>query len=597
MKLTQMGCLDSLADCLLSAHGQPTKHSLRSQAVGDSVPLIWSPLQPSEDQLTDTKNKSYLDICSDRPESLIHISRAQTSFYPTDKASITIRTIFSIISNTINQACKSDSEEDTGRGGLIETPSKCISHNNTDLPVTVSSDPLDTLLWAQNLEEHMETESTTLSSMNTSHPPAFHISPSSPSSTKSKDKTRSTGSDKPVEPLSSHKTTSVPTESGKMPFILDQANKVPAEPAPTQMAAALPTPSRKTPTAPWSRPESSAAPSHFYKSQPSAPQKTPTLPGHPRKPQVITAPTQKAPAPTQKAPARSQKAMHPKKDQPLINAPSQKDAPAWYQKGLDSQAKAPVDARTLQGGDMLERKTEGKQEPVLLVGAQNTKVVDVRAQAVALHLPFATTKKQSKEILISKTQEVTLEALKGREKFENRARKMEEETTVNLPDLKSKETEMQKQWVLTKEIAVEGPYTEDNRPFSAEGLALAKMMIMANSKHQQLKPATISLPPSFSLTSKVSSMSVLANLPFNTSQMTFPDGTQVVVIEQSGSHTKMNKENAQRQTEKKPPEDLPSASRDPIKNKGKTATKAEAPPVKEFGTHHTQISSDPKDLR
>lgn len=404
----------------------------------------------------------------------------------------------------------------------------------------------------------MEIESTTLSSLNTSRPPAFHTSPPSPSSTQSKDKARPTGSDKRVEPLSSHKATSVPIESGKMPFILDQSTKVPAEPAPTQMASALPTQSRKTPTAPWSRPESSATPSHFYKSQPSASQKTPTLPGHPRKPQVIT-------APTQKAPARPQKAMHPKKDQPLVNPPSQKDAAAaWHQKALNSQAKPPVDARTLQGGDTLERKMEGKQEPVLLVGAQNTKVVDVRAQAVSMHLPFATTKKQSKEVLISKTQEVTLDALKGRETFENIAHKTEEETIVNLPDLKSKETEMQKQWVLTKEVAVEGPYTEDNRPFSAEGLALAKMMIMANSKHQQLKPATISLPTSFSLTSKVSSMSVLANLPFNTSQMTFPDGTQVVVIEQSGSHTKMNKEDTQHQAEKKPPEGLPTTSRDPI---------------------------------
>ncbi|XP_028635240.1 protein FAM71E2 [Grammomys surdaster] len=616
--------------------GQPVKHTLRSQAVGDSVPLIWSQLQPSEDQMKVTENKSYLDACSDRPESLIHVS---------DKASITIRTIFSIISNTINQAYKSDSDEDTGRGGLIETPTKCISRNNNDLPVVTSSDHLDTLLWAQNLEGFMDTESTTLTPINTPYPPAVYIF------TKSKDKARSTGSPKHVTPLSSHKAASVPIEPGKMPFIFDQSNKVPAKPAPARMASALPTLSPKTPTAPWSRWKSSATPSGFHNSQPSVSQKTPTIPGHPQKPQVVTAPTQQTLTPQQKllqAPAHSQKAMHPKKDRPLVNTLSQKDPTAQYQKPLDSWAKAPVDPSMLQEGGVLERKTEGKQEPVL-VGEQTTKVIDTRA------LPFATTKKQSQELLISKTQEVTLEALKGREK--DRAHKMETETTVHVPDLKSKETEIQKNLVSTKEIAAEDPYTEDNRPFSAEGLALAKMMIMANSQHQHPKPATISLPSSFSVTSNVSPMSLLANLSFNTSQLTFPEGTPIVVIEQSGSRTKVNKERTQPQMERNLPEDLSRTSQEPLslddmskqmtpftyttsptsetsvtvppnpavqhqgfknqsqhpplmvtestseillpvtlqmENKGKMATKAEMP-VKESGARHSQ--QRPKDLR
>ncbi|NP_766483.3 Golgi-associated RAB2 interactor protein 5B [Mus musculus] len=525
---------------------KPIKHSLRSQAVGDSVPLIWSQLQSSEDQMQVTKTKSYPHACSDRSEPLIHVS---------DKASITIRTIFSIISNTINQAHKSDSEEDTSQGRLMETPSKCLSQNSTGFPVTVSSNQLDTLLWAQNLEDLMNPEYATLSSLNTSHPPAFYIFPPNPSFLKSKDKARPTGSKKHVSPLSSHKAACVPIESRKMPFILDQSNKVPAKPAPAQMASALPTPSRKTPTALWSRGKASGALGHFFKSQPSVSQKTPTTPGQPLKPQVITTPTQKTLTPNQKllqAPAHSQKAMHTKKDHLIVNIRSQKDPTAPYQKALNSRAKASGDPRTLQGGGVLERKTEGKQEPVLLVGGQNTTVVDVRAQTMPLHLPFATTKKQSKEILISETQE----ALKGREKLEDCAHKMKE-TTVNLPNLKSKETEMQKR-VLTEEIAVENPYTEDNRPFSAEGLALAKMKIMANSKHQRLKPATISLPSSFSVASNVSSM--LANLPFDTSQTTFSDGSQVVVIEQSGSCTKVNTENTRHQMERKPAEDLPVSS-------------------------------------
>ncbi|XP_076783788.1 Golgi-associated RAB2 interactor protein 5B isoform X1 [Arvicanthis niloticus] len=521
---------------------KPIKHTLRSQAVGDSVPLIWSQLQPSEDPMKVTKKKSYLDACSDRPESLIRVS---------EKASITIRTIFSIISNSINQAYKSDSEEDTGRCGLIETPTKCISRDSSKLPVLVSSDHLDTLLWAQNLEDFTDTESTTLTSLNTSHPPAFYIFP------KSKDKARSTGSEKHMRPLSPHKAASVPIKSGKMPFILDKSKKLPAKPATAQMATGLPIPSPKTPTSPWSRQKSSATP------QPSVSQKTPTIPGHPWKPQVVTAPTQNTLTPKQKllqAPARSQEAMHPQKDHLLINTPSQKDPTARYQKALDSWAKAPVDPSTLQEGDVLERKSEGKQEPVLLMEEKNTKTLDMRAQTMPLHLPLATTKKHSKELLISKTQEVTPEALKGRE---DRAHKMEEETTVNMPDLKSKETEIQKNWVSTKEMAVEDPYTEDNRPFSAEGLALAKMVIMANSKHQHLKPATISLPSSFSRTSKVSTMSVLASLSLKASQLTFPEGTPIVVIEQSGSHTKLNKERTHLQMERNLPEDLPRTSQEP----------------------------------
>ncbi|XP_031241014.1 protein FAM71E2 isoform X2 [Mastomys coucha] len=576
---------------------KPMKHTLRSQAVGDSVPLIWSQLQPPEDQMKVTKTKSYPDACSDRPEPLVHVS---------GRDSITIRTIFSIISNTINQA---NSEEDTGR--LIETPSKCISWNNADLPVTVSSHQLDTFLWGKNFEDLMDGESTTQTTLNSPYPPAFYMFSPSPSIPKSKDKARPTGSKKHVRPLSPHKSASVPIESGKMPFILDQSNKVPAKPAPARMASAFPTPSQKTPTSLWSRLKSLAEPSYFYKSQPSVSQKTPTIRGHTWKPQAITAPTKQTLTPSQKllqAPACSQKATYSKKDHLLINTQSQKDPTAQYQKVLDSWAKAPEDPRTLQG-DVLERKTEGKQEPVLLVGGQNTKVVDVKAQTMTPNLPSATTKKQSKEILNSKTQEVMLEALKGREKLDDRAYKMEEETTVNVPDLKFKETEMQKKRVLTKEIAVEDPYTEDKRPFSAEGLALAKMMIMANSKHQQLKPDTVSLPSSFSMISSVSSMSVLANLPFNNNQMTFPEGTQVVVIEQSGSRTRVNMENTQHQMERKLPKDVPSTSQEPIRstseillpdilrmeNKGKTATKAEVP-VKESGARHSSFSvcSDPR---
>nr|XP_048282965.1 protein FAM71E2 [Myodes glareolus] len=522
------------------------KHTLRSQAVGDSLPLIWSQLKPPEDQMKVTEKKSYLDAGPDGSKTLIRVS---------EKASITIRTIFSIISGTMNQehsnskTYRSDSEGTTGRGGLIETPTQCISHDSPGLPFIDSCDHMDTFLWTQDLDELMDTESTSLSSSlyTSPYPPALYIFP------KSSDKDRPIGSMKYMGPLSSQKAASAPITPGKAPFILDQSNKVSAEPAPAPApkAPALPAPARKTPAAPRSTQKSSLKPSLFSKVPPSVSQKPPSILAPPRKAPVLVAPPQKTLPPVPKllqVPAGPQKATPPKKELIVLNAQSQKAPTVRYQKTPDSRAKAPEDPSMLPAGDMLERKSEGKQEPVVLVRGQKTKVVDMRAQ---------TTKKQSKDILISKTQEVTLEALKYRGKSEDRAHKMREETAVNLPNLKSKEIEKQKKWVLTQEVAVESSHKENNRAFSGEGLALAKMMIM--SKQQHLKSDSISLPSWFSVTSRGSAISVLADLPFNASQMTLPEGTQVVVR----SHTKA-KENTQHQVEEKPPENSLRTSKEPI---------------------------------
>lgn len=417
---------------------------------------------------------------------------------------------------------------------------------------------MDTFLWTQDLDGLMDTESTSLSSSlyTSPYPPALYIFP------KSNDKAIPIGSVKYMGPLSSQKAASAPIPPGKAPFILDQSTKVPAEPALAQKAPALPAPARKTPAAPWSTQKSPAKPSLFYKVPPSISQKPPSIPAPPQKAPVLVVPPQKTLPPIPKllqVPADPQKATPPKKELLVLNTQSQKAPTAQYQKTPDSRAKAPEDTSVLPAGDMLERKSEGKQEPVVLVRGQKTKVVDMRAQATALQLPSTTTKKQSKEILIRKTQEVTLEALTCRGKSEDRAHKMREETTVNLPDLKSKEIEKQKKWVLTQEVAVEGLHTENNRAFSVEGLTLAKMMIMAKSKQQHLKPDTISLPSWFSMTSRGSAMSVLADLPFNANQMALPEDTQVVVR----SPTKV-KENIQLQVEEKPPEDSLRTSKEPI---------------------------------
>ncbi|XP_036057012.1 protein FAM71E2 [Onychomys torridus] len=526
------------------------KHSFRSQAVGDSLPLLWSQLQPPKDQKKVTEKKSYLGACPAGSETLIRVS---------EKASITIRTIFSIISGTMNQEHRSDSEGTIGRCRLIETPTQCVSHNTHDLAFMDSHGHLDTFLWTQDLDNLIDTESTSLSSpLPTSpYPPAFYIFPPGSSFAKSKDKAK-------PKPIGSMKYMSSPITSGKTPFIWDKSTKVPAEPAPAQKAPALPAPSQKAPAAPWSTQKSSAKPSPFSKAPPSGSQKTPSVPGPPQKAPVLVTQPQKTLPPALKlpqAPAGSQKAVPPKKDILVLNAPT-----AQSQKAPDSKAKAPVDPSMLQAGDTLERKSEGKQEPGVLVGEQKRKAVEMKT--TPLQLPSTTAKKQSKEVLISKTQEVTLEALKGRGKLEERVHKMEK-TTVNLPDLKSMEIESQKKWLLTKEVAAEGPYLEDTRPFSVEGLALAKMMIVANSRQQHLKPTTISLPSWFSMTSRASAMSVLANLPFNTSQMTLPERTQVVVKEQSSSYTKM-RENKPHQMEKNPPKGSLKMSKEPTAELPKT---------------------------
>ncbi|XP_076425865.1 Golgi-associated RAB2 interactor protein 5B isoform X5 [Peromyscus maniculatus bairdii] len=533
------------------------KHKFRSQAVGDSLPLLWSQLQPPKDQMKVTEKKAYPGACPAGSKTLIHVS---------EKASITIRTIFSIISGTMNQdnstskTYTSDSEGTIGRGRLIETPTQRVSHNAHDLSFMDSRGHMDTFLWTQDLDKLIDTESTSLSSPLRMSPysPAFYIFPPGSSLTKSNDKAK-------PKPIGSMKYMSSPITSGKTPFIWDKSNKVPAEPAPAQ----------KAPAAPRSTQKSSAKSSPFYKTPPSGSRKTPSVPGPPRKAPSVPGPPRKAPVlVTQpqktltpvlkrpKAPAGSQKAVPPKKDILVLNTQCQ--APAARSQAPDSKAKAPVDPSMLQAGDMLERKSEGKQEPG--VGEQKRKAVEMKATSP--QLPSTTNKKQSKEVLISKTQEITVEALKSRGKSEERVHKMEK-TTVNLPDLKSLEIESQKKWVLTKEVAVGGPCLEDSRPFSVEGLALAKMMIMANSKQQHLKPTTISLPSWFSMTSRASAMSVLANLPFNTSQMTLPERTQVVVREQPSSYTEM-RENKPHQTEKNPPKGSLKMSKGPTAELPKT---------------------------
>nr|XP_060505846.1 Golgi-associated RAB2 interactor protein 5B [Panthera onca] len=69
------------------------KRKFKSQAVGDSVPLIWSRQEHAEPRRKSAEKKSQRNL---------HPDTSQTHIQVTEKPSITIRTVFSIVSNTIN---------------------------------------------------------------------------------------------------------------------------------------------------------------------------------------------------------------------------------------------------------------------------------------------------------------------------------------------------------------------------------------------------------------------------------------------------------------------------------------------------------------
>ncbi|XP_069919729.1 Golgi-associated RAB2 interactor protein 5B isoform X1 [Oryctolagus cuniculus] len=512
------------------------KRRFKSQAVGDSVPLIWSQLEHADFQKKSVEKRSLPDAREDRSQTQIHVS---------EKASITIRTIFSIISNTVNPAQSSqkagspDSQRASKQQRLLDTPSRCVLGDSTVFPFPGSYDHLDMLLWQQDIGELMDPESSTLSSSSLGTapgPPATHLCPSYSPFPRPSGKAR---------PASSRKAPSAPVTPWKTPFIVDQSQRVPVLPAAPRKAPAPHAPFRKVSAAPALSQKASMAPTVSQRAAavPAPRRKTPLgcLPHRapairrgmsPKKALAVPAPpAQQAPS-SSLAPAVPQRAGTP--PPPAREASPQKavSAPPQDQGAPDAHAAwgaPPEDAALLPTGVPGQALQEGAQ-PAVLVGAQVTDVVEMRAQATTLELPFTTTKKQSKEFLVTKTREVALEGLRGRGKFEDRAHQAKEETVVELPGLKSKEVEQHKKWVKTRELAVEGPRQEHNRPFSVEGLALAKLMIMASSKEQHLRPAVASMPSWLSVTSQASA------LPFSSSQLSLLERTPVVVREQVEVH-------------------------------------------------------------
>uniref|UniRef100_A0A8D1LWQ2 Golgi associated RAB2 interactor protein-like Rab2B-binding domain-containing protein n=1 Tax=Sus scrofa TaxID=9823 RepID=A0A8D1LWQ2_PIG len=534
---------------MLAAQRQRKAKTLRrqfkSQAVGDSVPLVWSQLEHADPKKKSTEKKSQTDVCLDRP---------QTQTQGSEKPSITIRTIFSIISNTANHSetshkgC-SDSEAATCLAGLLETPSRCISGVGPETPLLGSCDHLDMYLWQQEMEDLMDPESSTLSTSSlgpATYPPDFHCSAPQSSFPKCSREARPLDPAHRLWPPPSQKPPAVPAASSKAPFILDQSHKVSAVPATPrkapQEAPAVPALSRKAPRA-------SAAP-HKAPTVPAPSQKLPRVPAAPHKAPAVVAPSRKAPhvtaaphkAPAKKvphAPAIPPKAMSPP-------APNRKSVflPTVSQKALISPIQhqmilGPANVGVLpmgsRGEGVLEQsKPDGKPEPVVLVGTQETNMAEVRTQKTSLELPFGTTEKESEDVLVSKSRVIMVDGLKGKGKLEDKVHRMKEEIALDMPGFKSKEVAQQTKWVKTQELTIEEALQEHSRPFSVEGLTLAKLMIIASSKEPSMKPALVSLP-SWLSTPQGSAMPTTGTVPLSPTKGSLPEEPPAMAREQPPS--------------------------------------------------------------
>ncbi|XP_012889984.1 PREDICTED: protein FAM71E2 [Dipodomys ordii] len=445
------------------------KRTFKSQAVGGSMPTMWPRLERADIKKKDLRKQSHPEARSDRNITQIQLP---------DKTSITIRTIFSIISNTINQshssskACMSDSEGALGPRGLIETPVHCISSNRPELPFLDSCDHLDMLLWHQDLDELMDPESSTVTSSSLGPylgSPALHLFPPHPSALRSGKKATPKVS-QPQGPLPTKKAPSAP----RAPFTKEQLGRG---------AAASPhTPFQKAPAV-------SGLP---HKAPPglAVPPKTPALQNSSLKVPVVPALPQKALPRPQKgpqAPAVTRKPLAPPapRKEPVVPPTPWASPPPPDPAGADAIIS---EEHKLEGAP-----SRGKLEQVVFWGAQGTQVVELRTTTRSLELPHATAKKESKELLISRTRELALEALEGREKLENAVHKVKEEVVLDLPNLRSKEVEQRQRWVQTQEVVLRGPLKEHNRPFSMEGIALAKLIIAASSREEHPKPAHVTL--------------------------------------------------------------------------------------------------------
>ncbi|XP_064436577.1 Golgi-associated RAB2 interactor protein 5B-like isoform X2 [Mirounga angustirostris] len=476
----------------------------------------------------------------------------------------------------------SDSEVGMVLGGLVETPARCVSEGSREPSLLGSYDRLDTYLWRQNVEGLMDPDSSTLSSSSfcpAPGPPAFNLR-----AMFSFHKHQGKAGQRQRPPYS-QKTPSTHAASSKVPFILDQSKKVSAVPAPSQKTSTAPGPSRKAPPASATFPKAPVARGPSRKAPPAsatfpkapvargpsrkAPPASATFPKAPvargpsRKAPPASASSPKAraiPVPSQKAPpvlASPQKppavpypspksppiqALPPKAASPtlqrrksfFIPTPSQKavTSPSQYKMTLDRADFGMVPELSPKRDGLERRKHEGTPQPMLFVGTQEMDVLEMRTQRTAMELPFTTTKKQSEEVVISKAREITLDGLKGRSTLEDKVHKKKEKISLDMPGFKSKERGEQQRWLKTQELAIEGGPEEQSRPFSVEGLTLAKMMIMANCKEPPQRPAAVGLP-SWLSAPQASARSTEGTVPFGPHHVSSPEGKPGAVREQS----------------------------------------------------------------
>uniref|UniRef100_A0A8C6EFQ6 Golgi associated RAB2 interactor protein-like Rab2B-binding domain-containing protein n=1 Tax=Moschus moschiferus TaxID=68415 RepID=A0A8C6EFQ6_MOSMO len=433
------------------------KRKFKSQAVGDSLPLVWSQLEHVDARKKSTEKKLF-SPCIPSPS-------------PPEKPSITIRTIFSIISNTKDR--------------LLETPLHCISEESPEMPQLGACDDLDMCAWQLDVDNLMDLETSTVSTYSIC-PAAY--APDFPSFN---EKAR------PLPPT--QKPPAVPAAPHKAPFILDQSKKVSAMPAPLQMSTA-PGPSQKATAYP---PAPQKAPFQKPPHVPTILQKAPAMPRPSQKPRHTPAIPQKAPAmvaPSQRAPGTlgvSLKAVShpaPNRKSVFLPAPSQKGltSPSQHHRTLGPDSIS-VPAQS-HGGDVLgNRKPGEKPEPMKLMGTKEKNMVETRTQKTTVEVPFTTTEKTSEEVLIRRAQEIAVDGLKGKGKLEGRVHTMEEEIALDMPGFRSKEVGQQQTWVKTKKLAIQQAPQEQTRPFSVEGLTLAKLMIIAGSKDPTLRSALVDL--------------------------------------------------------------------------------------------------------
>ncbi|KAM6154488.1 Golgi-associated RAB2 interactor protein 5B [Erethizon dorsatum] len=534
------------------------KCRFKSRAVGDSVPLIWPQQECADLGTKPTEKRSAPSANPDRCAIQIHSP---------GKASTTIRTIFSIISSTIQQAsyttglgparaCTPDSEETPGREGLIATPSRCVSRDSCNLSPLGSYDSLEMLLWQRDIEDVLDPESSTLSSScsgTAPHSPAMYLFPPCPSFPSPQDKARHVDLRLGQWPSPSQKARSSTGPQWGAPVIMEQPQRAPDVLAPSRKTAAVSADPQKSPAAPCPSQKAPAVLSPPYKPPPQARTAPPARTG----PQKATCPSA------------------PEKEPLLLPTQSQQipalpPCPRAASSSPALRGKPPAQLNASLGGppavDMTEKsKSEAVPVPGVLVGTQETITIETRTQKVSLDLPFTGTTKESKEVLLSQTQEVTLGGLRGQAKSEDTAHRRREEVSLDLPVVRSKELEQQKRWARTQQMAVKALGHERSRAFSVEGLVMAKLMIMTSSREQCPRPPRASLPSWLSVTSRAAATSVhgQVSLPLSPSQLSLLEGTQVVVKDQLESHPWV-KEKTQRQTEREPPRGSGGPSKGPL---------------------------------